>query len=69
MKTICRGALLAALVIASVPPLMLLVPSALAGSPPASTTKTKKHTKHREHKKQKEVVLKGHHGKHAGRPA
>jgi hypothetical protein len=65
MKSFRRIALLGALAVAAVQPATLLVPGALSAAP-ISTIKTKKRKKH---KKQKEVVLKGHRGRRARKPA
>ena len=61
-----RKALLPILTLVLVQPATALIPAALANASPASTSKTKKHKKH---KPSKEVVLKGHHGKHSKKPA
>ena len=66
MMRLCRFALLATLTISPILPGSFNASTAYAGALPSSTTKVKKR---RKHKKNKEVVLKGHHGKRAHKPA
>lgn len=66
MKKLLRFGLLAILAFALIQPIALFAPSAFAGAAPASTTKIKKRKKH---KKNKEVILKGRHGKRSRKPA
>jgi hypothetical protein len=66
MKRIRCTALSAVLGLFFILPATGLVPSASASPLPASTSKIKKHKKH---KTNKEIVLKGHHGKRSRKPA
>ena len=66
MHTFCRTTLLGVVSFLLIQPVAPLVPSAFASAsaPAASKTKKRKH-----HKQNKEIILKGHHGKRAHRPA
>jgi hypothetical protein len=62
-----RTAILAAVVLVSLPATILFVPGVSAGPIPAAASTSKKKNKVRKSKKQK--VLKGHHVKHSPKPA
>jgi hypothetical protein len=67
MRRLFRTALLSAMTLLFVPPATPLVGSAFA----ATTRTDRKTTKKKREKKynSKKLILKGHHGKHKGRPA
>jgi hypothetical protein len=66
VRKLWRAALLSTVAMLCVQPATFFVPSASAAAVPAAASKAKKKTKH---KSKKQKILKGHHGKHAGKPA
>ena len=69
MRKLCRAAILAAVALLYLQPAILLVPVARAGAmAPAASSRVKKKNK-RSKIKNRKLILKGHHGKHGGRPA
>jgi hypothetical protein len=62
-----RATLLSAIVALTLLPMTLTVPRVSAGAVQAAASKTKKKSKSNPKKTKK--ILKGHHGKHKGKPA
>lgn len=67
MRKPFRAALLLVMVLLFPVPAILIVPRVYAGAVPAAASKTKKKNKSKPKKTKK--ILKGHHGKHKGKPA
>jgi hypothetical protein len=67
MSKLFRAALLSAIVALSLLPMTFSVPRVSAGAVQAAASKTKKKSKSKPKKTKK--ILKGHHGKHKGKPA
>ena len=72
MRKLARSLLLSALTLLILPPGILSVPSATAAARPDTSSpkkKIKSQKKFKPHKDRRVKILKGHHGKHKGRPA
>ena len=66
MRRLWHAALLSAMAMLFIQTATFFVPSASAAAVPAAASRAKKKTKQ---KNRKQKILKGRHGKHAGKPA
>lgn len=72
MKKLARSLLLSVLAFLTLQPAILFVPSAIAAARPDASSPKKKikgQKKFKPHRDRRVKILKGHHGKHKGRPA
>jgi hypothetical protein len=76
VRKLCRAALLAILAFLFIQAATLIVPRVYAGPVPAAASPAKKKYKYKKpkfkkakYKATKQKILKGHHGKHNGKPA
>jgi predicted Abi (CAAX) family protease len=71
VRKLCRTTLLSVIAMLSLQLAILFVPRVFAGAVPAPTSAAKKKAKFKrtKYKAKKQKILKGHHGRHRGKPA